>query len=85
MDEYFPYVFMLTICRPRLQLLGFRSGTEAHRPCALIDALVGYCATLHMEISVAKTKVMVVSRSLARSPGLEAAVFTLHWSSGGAG
>ncbi len=23
---------------------------------ALIDALVGYCATLHMEISVAKTK-----------------------------
>jgi len=27
---------------------------------ALIDALVGYCATLHMEISVAKTKVMVV-------------------------
>lgn len=27
---------------------------------ALIDALVIYCATLHMEISVAKTKVMVV-------------------------
>ena len=43
---------------------------------ALIDALVGYCATLHMEISVAKTKVMVTSRSLARLPSLEAAVFT---------
>ena len=45
---------------------------------ALIDALVGYCATLHMEISVAKTKVMVVSRSLARLPSLEAAVFTCN-------
>ena len=45
---------------------------------ALIDALVGYCATLHMEISVAKTKVMVVSRSQARLPGLEAAVFTCN-------
>ena len=45
---------------------------------ALIDASVGYCATLHMEISVAKTKVMVVSRSLARSPGLGAAVFTCN-------
>ncbi|DBA98700.1 TPA: hypothetical protein ACH3X1_014477 [Trebouxia sp. C0004] len=31
---------------------------------ALIDALVGYCATLHMEISVAKSDLMVVSRSL---------------------
>jgi len=30
------------------------------------------------EISVAKTKVMVVSRSLARSPGLGAAVFTCN-------
>ena len=28
---------------------------------ALIDALAAYCATLHMEISVPKTKVMVVS------------------------
>ncbi len=45
---------------------------------ALIDALVGYCATLHMEISVAKAKVMVVSRSLARLPSLEAAVFTCN-------
>ncbi|DBA96670.1 TPA: hypothetical protein ACH3X1_016740 [Trebouxia sp. C0004] len=43
---------------------------------ALIDALVGYCATLHMEISVAKTKVMVVSKSLTRSPSPEAVVFT---------
>ena len=31
-----------------------------------------------MEISVAKTKVMVVSRSLARLPSLEAAVFTCN-------
>jgi len=45
---------------------------------ALIDALVGYCATLHMEISVAKTKVMVVSRSLARSPSPAAVVFTCN-------
>ncbi len=45
---------------------------------ALISALVGYCATLHMDISVTKTKVMAVSRSLARSPGLEAAVFTCN-------
>ena len=45
---------------------------------ALIDALVAYCATLHMEISVAKTKVMVMSRSLTRSPVLEAAVFTCN-------
>ena len=45
---------------------------------ALIDALVGYCATLHMEISVAKTKVMVVSRSLTRSPGAEAVLFTCN-------
>ena len=29
---------------------------------ALIDALSSYCAMLHMEISVPKTKVMVVSR-----------------------
>ena len=43
---------------------------------ALIDALVGYCDTLHIEISVAKTKVMVVSGSQTRSPVLEAAVFT---------
>ena len=28
---------------------------------AALDALVGYCVKLHMEISVAKTKVMVVS------------------------
>ncbi|KAL3142317.1 hypothetical protein ABBQ38_002658 [Trebouxia sp. C0009 RCD-2024] len=28
---------------------------------ALIDALAAYCATLHMEISVPKTKVMVVA------------------------
>ena len=28
---------------------------------ALIDALAAYCATLHMEISVPKTKVMIVS------------------------
>ncbi len=31
-----------------------------------------------MEISVAKTKVMVVSRSLTGSPSLEAAVFTCN-------
>lgn len=31
----------------------------------LIDALVNYCARLHMEISVAKTKMMVVSNSSA--------------------
>ena len=81
----------INICRPRIQLLGFRSctwrltylvyaddicllaGSPRHMQ-ALIDALVGYCATLHMEISVAKTKVMVVSTSLATSPSLEAAV-----------
>ena len=34
---------------------------------ALIDALVDYCSTLRMEISVAKTKVMVVSKPSARS------------------
>ena len=45
---------------------------------AVIDALVGYCAALHMGISVAKTKVMVVSRSLNISPSLEAAVFTCN-------
>ena len=45
---------------------------------ALIDALVGYCATLHVVIGVAKTKVMVVSRSLTRSPGQEAVVFTCN-------
>ena len=45
---------------------------------ALIDALVGYCAMLHMEISAAKTKVMVVSRSLTRSHGPEAVVFTCN-------
>ena len=45
---------------------------------ALIDALVGYCAALHVEISVAKTTLMVVSRSLARLPSLEAAVFTCN-------
>ena len=27
-----------------------------------MDALAVYCATLHMEINVAKTKVMVVSK-----------------------
>ena len=32
---------------------------------ALIDALAIYCATLHMEINVAKTKVMVVSNLLS--------------------
>ena len=53
------------------------AGTPQHLQ-ALIDALVSYCATLHMEISVAKTKVMVVSRSQARLPGLEAAVFTCN-------
>ena len=40
--------------------------------------LVGYCVTLHMEISVAKTKVMVVSRSPTESPVLEAAAFTCN-------
>jgi len=45
---------------------------------ALIDALVNYCATLHMEISVAETKVMVVSKSLARSPTPAAIVFTCN-------
>ena len=32
---------------------------------ALIDALAAYCATLHMEISVPKTKVMIVSAAPA--------------------
>ena len=32
---------------------------------ALIDALAAYCATLQMEISVPKTKVMIVSAVLA--------------------
>ncbi len=45
---------------------------------ALIDALVSYCATLHMEISVAKTKVMVVSKSSAGSPTLAAVAFTCN-------
>ncbi len=45
---------------------------------ALIDALVGYHATLHMEISVAKTKVVVVSNPFARSPTSAAAVVTCN-------
>jgi len=45
---------------------------------ALIDALVSYCATLHIKISVAKTKGMVVSKSLARSPTPAAIVFTCN-------
>ncbi len=45
---------------------------------ALIDALVRYCAMSLMEISVARTNVMVVSRSLTGSPSPEAAVFTCN-------
>ena len=45
---------------------------------ALIGALVSYSATLHMEISVAKTKVivMVVFNPFVRSPAPVAAVVT---------
>ena len=43
---------------------------------ALIDALAIYCVTLHMEINVAKTKVMVVSKPSGRVPPPVAAVFT---------
>ena len=52
---------------------------------ALIDALVGYCATLHMEISVAKIKSdggVQISGKIAQSGG---SCFNLQWSSGGAG
>jgi len=45
---------------------------------ALIDALVDYCSTLRMEISVAKTKVMVVSKPSARSLAPNTAVFTCN-------
>ncbi len=45
---------------------------------ALIDALVAYCATLHMEISVTKTKVMVVSKPSARSPAPTTPIFTCN-------
>ncbi len=45
---------------------------------ALIDALVTYCATLHMESSVAKTEVMVVSKPSTRSPTPKAAVVTCN-------
>lgn len=43
---------------------------------ALIDALVVYCAALHMEINVSKTKVMVVAKPAARAAPRMAAVFT---------
>ena len=43
---------------------------------ALIDALVAYCATL--EISVTKTKVMVVSKPSARSPAPTTPIFTCN-------
>ena len=42
-----------------------------------MDALAVYCATLHMEINVAKTKVMVVSKHSVRSPPV-ATVFTCN-------
>ena len=45
---------------------------------ALMGALVNYCAILHMQVSVAKTKVMVVSKPSARSPTPAAAVFTCN-------
>ena len=45
---------------------------------ALIDALAAYCATLHMEINVAKPKVMVVSKPSVRSPSFIASVFTCN-------
>jgi hypothetical protein len=52
-------------------------GTPQHLQ-ALIDALVAYCATLHMEISVTKTKVMVVSKPSARSPAPPTPIFTCN-------
>ena len=45
---------------------------------ALIDALAVYCATLHMGVNVAKTKVMVVSKPFVRSPPPVASVFTCN-------
>ena len=45
---------------------------------ALIDALLDFCAALHMEINVEKTKVMVVSKPSARSPAIMAPVFTCN-------
>ena len=45
---------------------------------ALIDDLAVYCATLAMEINVAKTKVMVVSKPSVRSPIPAAIVFTYN-------
>ena len=53
------------------------SWLAALKTCKLV-ALVGYCATFHMETSVAKTRVMVVFRSLARSPSLAAVIFTCN-------
>ena len=44
----------------------------------LIDALAVYRATVHMEINVAKTKVMVVSKPSVRQPPPVATVFTCN-------
>ena len=45
---------------------------------ALIDALAVYCATLHMDINVAKTKVMAVSKPSVRQPPPVATVLTCN-------
>ncbi|DBB03024.1 TPA: hypothetical protein ACH3X1_013443, partial [Trebouxia sp. C0004] len=70
----------ITICRPRLAAgvqvrhleltdvyaddICLLASSPQHLQ-GLVDALIKYCARLHMEISVAKTKVMVVSKPSA--------------------
>ena len=54
------------------------SSPEPLQALIAIDALAVYCATLHMEINVAKTKVMVVSKPSVRSPSSVASVFTCN-------
>lgn len=49
--------------------------SSSGHPQALIDALIVYCATSHMTINVATTKVMMVSKPSARLPAPVATVF----------